>query len=205
MEFLFREREFRTTSSALLPLPAGRGGTQPRPPCGGMACPRRKEPWPRRGWEDGWRGARRGGGADFRDFRGGFRRANPLLAPRACHPARGLGARTGRMGAEVGPVFQRLSRDTLCIPGVRSAQTMSRHVIPKETRECGFFWSWDHVQNPRFAHVFFCLLSFSWGLPRTFCFRGAMRAAERARSGRANDTDGIREWSSFPTTVLGTP
>eukprot|EP00661_Eupelagonemidae_sp_cell13_P008445 gene8445-biopygen16627 len=46
-------------------------------------------------------------------FRGGFRRANPRLAPRVRpHAVRGPGARTGRIGREVGPAFQRRYRDT---------------------------------------------------------------------------------------------
>eukprot|EP00661_Eupelagonemidae_sp_cell13_P014389 gene14389-biopygen6576 len=37
------------------------------------------------------------------------------------------------MGPEVGPAFQRRSRDTLkCILGVRLAETVSRHVVQKE-------------------------------------------------------------------------
>eukprot|EP00661_Eupelagonemidae_sp_cell13_P009947 gene9947-biopygen204 len=55
----------------------------------------------RRGPVDGrMGGAVRGGGV------GGFR-----AFPRP-HPARGPGARRGRMGPEVGPAFQRRSRDT---------------------------------------------------------------------------------------------
>eukprot|EP00661_Eupelagonemidae_sp_cell13_P018049 gene18049-biopygen3904 len=57
------------------------------------------------------------GGRGFRVFgisgipRGGSRYANPRLAPRVRpHAARGPGARMGRMGAEVGPAFRRLSR-----------------------------------------------------------------------------------------------
>eukprot|EP00661_Eupelagonemidae_sp_cell13_P022363 gene22363-biopygen11745 len=67
-------------------------------------------------------GAVRGGGSgNFGIFRGASRRANPRLAPRVRpHPPRGPGARRGRMGPEVGPAFQRLSRATLkFILGVR--------------------------------------------------------------------------------------
>eukprot|EP00661_Eupelagonemidae_sp_cell13_P022392 gene22392-biopygen10251 len=57
-------------------------------------------------------------------------------APRAArppHPPRGPGARRGRMGPEVGPAFQRRSRDTPSSNiGVRLAETVSRHVDSKE-------------------------------------------------------------------------
>eukprot|EP00661_Eupelagonemidae_sp_cell13_P018177 gene18177-biopygen9928 len=62
---------------------------------------------------DGWRGAQGGRGVGhFGSFRGASRRANPRLAPRVRpHAARGPGARTGRMGRDVGPAFQRRYRD----------------------------------------------------------------------------------------------
>eukprot|EP00661_Eupelagonemidae_sp_cell13_P018163 gene18163-biopygen18947 len=62
------------------------------------------------------------------------RRANPRLVPRVRpHPPRGPGARRGRMGPEVGPAFQRRSRDTPSSNiGVRLAETVSRHVDSKE-------------------------------------------------------------------------
>eukprot|EP00661_Eupelagonemidae_sp_cell13_P008213 gene8213-biopygen4616 len=51
------------------------------------------------------------------------------------HPARGPGGRMGRMGAEAGPAFQRLSRAILFSNlGVRLAEAGSRHVGQTERR-----------------------------------------------------------------------
>eukprot|EP00661_Eupelagonemidae_sp_cell13_P018483 gene18483-biopygen886 len=59
------------------------------------------------------------------------------------------------VGAGSSPAFQRRSRATLkFILGVRLAETVSRHVDPKEMRVFFAFWSWDHTQNPRFLAVF---------------------------------------------------
>eukprot|EP00661_Eupelagonemidae_sp_cell13_P016470 gene16470-biopygen15824 len=141
------------------------------------------------------------GGGGVGTFRGASRRATPRLAPRVRpHPPRGPGARRGRMGPEVGPAVQRRSRGPeFGILSVRLAETVSRHVYPKEKRVSGilivgshtksaFFWQFSH-----FSHFFVTGGSKSSAELFTHCFRTAIRTAARARSGRANDTDGLWE------------
>eukprot|EP00661_Eupelagonemidae_sp_cell13_P007520 gene7520-biopygen15091 len=136
---IFRERGFRTTSSAPPPTPlcVGRNpGSRATP----SRCVRRDSPCARSSsLRDGvsppsQRGVGGGGGVrgvgDFGIFRGAFRRANPRLAPRVHpHPAARPGRAEGADGTGgwsrfpttvPGPLFSNL--------GVRLAETGSRHV-----------------------------------------------------------------------------
>eukprot|EP00661_Eupelagonemidae_sp_cell13_P024286 gene24286-biopygen7386 len=79
------------------------------------------------GWAGGWAD---GGRRELTGISGappGAQIGVSHLAPRVRpHPPRGLGARRGRMGPEVGPAFQRRSQIT-CFSrlGVRGSRTMS--------------------------------------------------------------------------------
>eukprot|EP00661_Eupelagonemidae_sp_cell13_P023215 gene23215-biopygen4294 len=134
--------------------------------------------------------------------RGAPRRANPRLAPRVRpHPPRGPGARRGPMGPEVGPAFQRRSRDTPSSNiGVRLAETVSRHVGSKEMRA---FWHFGReipykvqVSAPggwRGGSVFFKQPPRFFKQPPFSRVRAAMRTAPGARKVGPDDTDELRE------------
>eukprot|EP00661_Eupelagonemidae_sp_cell13_P020568 gene20568-biopygen13109 len=100
------------------------------------------------------------------------------------------------MGPEVGPAFQRRSREPLtAILSVRLAETVSRHVGSKEMLT---FWHVGREITQKIRvfgsfHTFRIFVTGGGKLPAISCFRIAMRTAARARAGPANDMDGIRE------------
>eukprot|EP00661_Eupelagonemidae_sp_cell13_P011650 gene11650-biopygen18416 len=100
-----------------------------------------------------------------------------------------------RVGAGTSLASQRLSRDTsFYILSAWLAEMVSRHVGSKEMR-CLAFWSWNHVQNPRFlkfSHFRFFVTGGS-KRPGNSGLRAAIRTAARARSGPANYMGGTRE------------
>eukprot|EP00661_Eupelagonemidae_sp_cell13_P023306 gene23306-biopygen1246 len=132
-------------------------------------------------------GAVRGGVSNFGIFRGASRRANPRLAPRVrSHPARGPGTRRGRMGPEVGPAFQRRSRDT------------SRSFLASGWRKRGpgtwinkmhFFWHFGRGTTYKIRVLAVSQFSqFVTGgnkRPGNSALRAATRPAVRARYGQA--------------------
>eukprot|EP00661_Eupelagonemidae_sp_cell13_P019786 gene19786-biopygen13053 len=99
------------------------------------------------------------------------------------------------MAPEVGPAFQRLSRDTPSSNlGVRLAETASRHVGSKEMRA---FWHFGRgITYKILVFGSFAIFAFMSRVgqttPRSLAFVSRCEPP-RARAGPANDIDDIRE------------
>eukprot|EP00661_Eupelagonemidae_sp_cell13_P005246 gene5245-biopygen23668 len=128
------------------------------------------------GWADGWRGARGGGGGDFRDFPGArnpFPSAQSRAPRRASAPTR-RAARARGGGGWHRRLVQR-SNGGLGTPLVQILASGWRKRCPGTFRTFRIF-----------------ITGGSKG-PGNSALRAVIRTAARARSGRANDTDGIWE------------